>query len=79
MWPYGRKDKTPFWNLLHIAPVRSNAGKVILFPVDNLLPSSFSLNGRLVVRGHVKVGMGVGTSLGPNVIVQLPRPPSHGS
>ncbi|MCO5558289.1 hypothetical protein L7F22_011868 [Adiantum nelumboides] len=23
-----RKDKTPFWNLLHIAPVRSSAGKV---------------------------------------------------
>ncbi|KAH7295759.1 hypothetical protein KP509_27G064400 [Ceratopteris richardii] len=23
-----RKDKTPFWNLLHVAPVRSNAGKI---------------------------------------------------
>nr|AML78915.1 putative LOV domain-containing protein [Athyrium filix-femina] len=23
-----RKDKTPFWNLLHIAPVRSSSGKV---------------------------------------------------
>ncbi|KAI5075413.1 hypothetical protein GOP47_0009489 [Adiantum capillus-veneris] len=26
-----RKDKTPFWNLLHIAPVRSSAGKVALY------------------------------------------------
>nr|AML79144.1 putative LOV domain-containing protein [Leucostegia immersa] len=26
-----RKDKTPFWNLLHIAPVRSSAGKVAFF------------------------------------------------
>nr|AML78032.1 putative LOV domain-containing protein [Lindsaea linearis] len=26
-----RKDKTPFWNLLHIAPVRSNSGKVAFF------------------------------------------------
>nr|AML78058.1 putative LOV domain-containing protein [Nephrolepis exaltata] len=26
-----RKDKTPFWNLLHIAPVRSCAGKVAFF------------------------------------------------
>nr|AML78866.1 putative LOV domain-containing protein [Pityrogramma trifoliata] len=26
-----RKDKTPFWNLLHIAPVRSSAGKVAFY------------------------------------------------
>nr|AML79001.1 putative LOV domain-containing protein [Struthiopteris spicant] len=26
-----RKDKTPFWNLLHIAPVRSSSGKVAFF------------------------------------------------
>nr|AML76733.1 putative LOV domain-containing protein [Gaga arizonica] len=26
-----RKDKTPFWNLLHIAPVRSCAGKVAFY------------------------------------------------
>nr|AML77965.1 putative LOV domain-containing protein [Vittaria appalachiana] len=26
-----RRDKTPFWNLLHIAPVRSNSGKVVFF------------------------------------------------
>nr|AML76495.1 putative LOV domain-containing protein [Adiantum raddianum] len=26
-----RKDRTPFWNLLHIAPVRSNGGKVAFF------------------------------------------------
>nr|AML77897.1 putative LOV domain-containing protein [Christella acuminata] len=26
-----RKDKTPFWNLLHIAPIRSSSGKVAFF------------------------------------------------
>nr|AML78891.1 putative LOV domain-containing protein [Osmunda sp. BC-2016] len=26
-----RKDKTPFWNFLHIAPVRSSGGKVAFF------------------------------------------------
>nr|AML77664.1 putative LOV domain-containing protein [Pilularia globulifera] len=26
-----RKDKTPFWNLLHLAPVRSNLGKVAFY------------------------------------------------
>nr|AML78259.1 putative LOV domain-containing protein [Culcita macrocarpa] len=26
-----RKDKTPFWNSLHIAPVRSNTGKVAFY------------------------------------------------
>nr|AML77058.1 putative LOV domain-containing protein [Pteris ensiformis] len=26
-----RKDKTPFWNLLHIAPVRSSSGKVAFY------------------------------------------------
>nr|AML76992.1 putative LOV domain-containing protein [Thyrsopteris elegans] len=26
-----RKDKTPFWNLLHVAPVRSNTGKVAFY------------------------------------------------
>nr|AML76755.1 putative LOV domain-containing protein [Danaea nodosa] len=26
-----RKDKTPFWNLLHIAPIRSAGGKVAFF------------------------------------------------
>lgn len=26
-----RKDRTPFWNLLHVSPVRSNGGKVAFF------------------------------------------------
>nr|AML78196.1 putative LOV domain-containing protein [Lygodium japonicum] len=49
-----RKDKTPFWNLLHISPVRSNGGKVAFYVGVQLDVTSADVCEEDCVTPHMK-------------------------